>query len=323
MSDVLKSFGVSVDDLSAQTPEYNYPEVVEGRVANIDADFIAYQVACETRDELDGLAPRRSLDQMKEQVRSLAKHQQRLVGATSYVLFITPPASTKGGRDAVAITKPYQGNRKDKAKPEHLDAIRGYMGEELPSNVSLDQEADDALAQANYAAIKAGTPELTILCSKDKDLKMVPGYYYDYDAEEVKSCLDYFGYIEIDRSKSTAKVVGRGTKFFWAQCLMGDTADNIAGLPKAWVDGKPKAVGPIAAYKFLEDCKTDAECYDVVRELYRSSKHEWINWRTQEPCSWGEALYGDMQLLWMRRTKEDRVGDFLKEVLDDYVPWQE
>lgn len=316
----LTALGVDIGALPSQSPQY--PSVVAGRVANIDADFIAYQVACETKAELDGLKPRRSLEHMKKQVLSIALHQQKLVGAERYVLFITPPGSDKGGRDAYAVNKPYQGNRADKVPPEHLDAIRAYMGEECPSNISLNQEADDALAQANYAAIAAGTPELTVLCSKDKDLKMVPGYYYDFDAEEVKSCLDTFGYIEVDRSKSAAKVVGRGTKFFWAQCLMGDTADNIAGLPKCFVNGKDKSVGPVAAYNFLKDCEDDGQCYDVVRELWSTSRHEWINWKTQQPSTWGEALYGDMHLLWMRRTPDDRVDDFLKEVIEAYVPWK-
>jgi hypothetical protein len=280
-------------------------------------------VACETRDELDGIKPRRTLDQMKKQVISIAQHQMRLCGATRYVLFVTPPGSTKGGRNDYAVTRPYQANRSGKAAPEHLDAVRHYMGNDCQGDVSLYQEADDALAQSNYKAREAGTPELAVLCSKDKDLKMVPGYYYDYDAEEVRHLDNTFGYIEVDRSKSAAKVVGRGTKFFWTQCLMGDTADNIAGLPSAFINGKDKKIGPMAAFKLIDPCKTDLECYDVVRELFRNSRNEWVHWETQQPSTWAKALYGDMHLLWMRRTEDDRVDDFLREVIAEELPWLE
>jgi len=328
---VLKSLGIDPASLSGQTRESEYPTPVKGRVANIDADFIAYQVACETRDELDGIKPRRTLEDMKKQVKSIALHHQRTVGATEYVLFITPPGSTKGGRADYAVTKPYQGNRAEKTPPEHLDTIRAYMGEELPSVVSLDQEADDALAQANYLAIQAGTPELSVLVSQDKDLNMVPGYYYDFINKEVSSLDNSFGWIELYRpdkkpgakTKPAAKIIGRGTKYFWAQTLMGDTADNIAGLPSTFEDNKVKKVGTVAAFNYLADCTSDLECYDVVRKLYRQSKHEWVAWDTQQPVTWAQALYGDMHLLWMRRSPEDRVDAFLLEVLSEDVPWIE
>ena len=318
MSKLFDTLKIDPSNLAGQSRDAKYPKPVEGRVANIDADFLAYQVACETRKELDGLAPRRDLETMKAQVRSLATHYQKLAGATSYVLFITPSGSNKGGRAAYAVSKEYQANRSGRSTPpEHLSAIRGYMGEELPSSVSLEQEADDALAQANYRAIAAGTPELSVLMSKDKDLWMVPGYYYDFAAEAVEYEESTFGWIGVDRSKSSPKVVGRGTKYFWAQCIMGDAADNICGLPK-W--------GAVKAADILADASTDIECYDIVRELYQSSPHKWTNWKTGEPCSWGEALYGDMHLLWMRRTIDDRVDDFLKEVLatqEEELPWKE
>ena len=309
-------------------------------MANIDADFIAYQVACETRDELDGLKPRRTLEEMKKQVLSMAQYQMKQVGATRYVLYTTPAGSSKGGRPEQAVTRPYQGNRVgDKPKPEHLDTIRHYMGEECQGVVSLYQEADDALAQANYTALKNGTPELSVLVSKDKDLNMVPGYYYDFTFNEVRNLDEPFGYIEKyyppkkpgAKNKPAAKIIGRGTKFFWWQCLAGDTADNIAGLPTFYRSTSPRSAAPskcgaVAAFVLLQHAKTDRECYDIVRAAYEGSPHEWVHWATQKPVTWGEALYGDMQTLWMRRYPDDTVADFLKETLaapedENYVPW--
>ena len=60
---------------------------------------------------------------------------------------------------------------------------------------------------------------------------MVPGLHWDFDQEEIVSVGDPFGWLWIDDTKSSKTLKGWGTKFFWAQCLMGDAADNIKGLP--------------------------------------------------------------------------------------------
>ncbi len=311
---------MSAEDLSAHATGPNFPDPVTGRVAHIDADFMAYIAAADRKDELDGLKPMRTLDAKKQQVISMLIMQMRQVGATAYVAHITPPGSNKGGREDKAITKPYQANRTDRTKPADLDTIRAFIGEELPSIVHLNQEADDGMTQANYAACQAGTPELSVIVSKDKDLRMAPGLLWDFDEEVlVDNSEDTFGSIWIDRSKSSPKVLGWGTKFFWAQCLMGDPADNISGLPKYTrkKDGKSMLCGGVTAYNLLEDCTTDLECFSRVKELYEGSQYEWINWRTQEPCTWADALIGDMETLWMKRVVGESPLDWLQEISRD------
>lgn len=307
MSLVQEQFGV-VGDLPSQAEEFNYPKRVPGRVAHIDSDFLAHQVAAITVAEKDGTIPRRSLEDMKSAVQAGLRDQMLRVGAETYIAHITPKGSTKGGRAEMAVTKPYQANRNNREVPGELRLIHEYIKECLPSVAHMDQEADDGMAQANVAAIDRGERELSVILSKDKDLRMVPGLHYDYDTETVIDVEDPFGSIWIDRTKSAATLKGWGTKFFWAQCLMGDTADNIAGLPSIPPTGKstkPKTVGPVAAFKFLEDADTDRECFEIAKYLYASSTHEWLHHATQEPCRWAEALVGDMRTLWMRRYKTE------------------
>jgi hypothetical protein len=284
--------------LPDQVGEDIYPSPVSGRVAHIDADFMCYQVSAETRDEMDGIKPRRSLDDMKYNAQRGLEHLMRMTGSTSYVAHITPSGSNKGNRDVLALTKGYQANRKDKAKPEHLSTIRTFIGEELPSVVHLDQEADDGMAQANYNATDSN---LSVIVSKDKDLRMAPGLHWDFDDECIVDVDDPFGSIWVDRTKKSAKVLGWGTKFFWAQLLMGDTADNIAGLP---LDPDGKKVGPIAAHNYLEDCTSDWQCFLVMKYLWSNSPHVWTDYRDGSPSFWAKNMVGDMQLLWMRRKPE-------------------
>lgn len=292
-------------NLKPQLKENNYLEPVQGRVAHIDADFMCYQVSAETKDELEGLKPRKTVSDMMYNARQGLDHQMKLAGATSYIAHITPSASNKGNRDALALTKGYQANRKDVAKPEHLQAIRAYIGQSLPSMVHLDQEADDGMAQANYNAVDRN---LSVIMSRDKDLRMAPGLHWCYDDECIVDVDDPFGSIWIDRSKKTPKCLGWGTKFFWAQLLMGDTADNIAGLPNMTIEVagklKDKTVGAITAHKLIDHCKTDKECFEVIKKLYIESSYPWHDYRDGRLTFYALHMVSDMQLLWMRRTPD-------------------
>lgn len=233
--DVLAQFGLGGDDLAPQIEAVTYPKPTLGRVAHIDADFLAYMVSAESAEELDGTRPRKSFEEMQHNATEAVKHLTAMAGATDFRCHLTPSASTKGNRPAQAVQQEYQANRHDREKPEFLDAMRAYIASELRGVPHLDQEADDGLAQANYNAMGPGgawgDSNLSVIISKDKDLRMVPGLHMDWITGEHFCVGDHFGSIFLDDSKSTKKLSGWGTKFFWAQCLMGDTADNIKGIP--------------------------------------------------------------------------------------------
>ncbi len=317
MTDTLAQFGVRREEISPQFEEVQYPKPVEGRVAHIDADFLAYQVSAETRDELDGIRPRKTLEEMQHNARTAAEHLMRLAAATDYRCHLTPSASTKGGRPGQAVQQEYQANRAGREKPEFLDTIRAFIGQELNGVVHLDQEADDGMAQANYNAMGEsrswGKSNLSIIVSRDKDLRMVPGLHLDPEDDTIHCTGDPFGSLFLKEMKSGKKLLGWGTKFFWAQCLMGDTADNIRGLPAACgtlhteyqptvafkkdmaafvaaspedpklptlekkidaVRAKTKKVGPVLAYEMLKDVQTDRDCFELVRSAFIGLKEE-------------------------------------------------
>lgn len=308
--DALAQFGLGGGDLAPQIESVTYPKPTQGRVAHIDADFLAYMVSAESKDELDGTLPRKSFEEMQHNAREAVKHLTAMAGATDYRCHLTPSASTKGNRPAQAVQQEYQANRHDREKPEFLDAIRAFIASELQGIPHLDQEADDGLAQANYNAQGPrgawGDSSLSIIVSKDKDLRMVPGLHMDWETGEHFTVGDAFGSVWLDDSKSTKKLVGWGTKFFWAQCLMGDPADFIKGLPevagsihcglkptvayktalakvKAGAEGskldsakrvvaaaeaRTKKVGPAMAYDMLKDVRNDMDAFQVVKTAW-------------------------------------------------------
>ena len=348
MSDVLNSFGVQADAL---VPQRNATRKrVDENVAHIDGDFMCYQIAADTRDELDGIRPLRTLEYKQAQIEDKALELMERAGCGRFVLHVTPGASTKGGRAAQAVQKEYQAARLGKEKPGHLDAIRGSMGIGKfrfgEGMVHLDQEADDGLAQAGSHA-----PGKNIILSADKDLRMAPGMHMDLNTDEMIWVEPGdFGTIWIDDTKSSKKCVGYGPKFFWAQCLMGDTVDNIQGLPAmsgwdvqrlkdpelhgqnvrimglpdmqksvtdriqaAW--NKTKPCGQVGAYNALADVKSNKEAFEVVRDLFTNvatkSGYQFKHWQTSADVTPTQALLGDMRCLWMRLSKDP----------DDVVAW--
>jgi len=284
-----------------------------------------------------------------------------MAGAESYVLHLT--GADKGGRYDLATVKEYQANRKGKAKPKHLASLREYV-RGLPECLFHEhQEADDGMAQGNYAAFKAGTPDLSVICSADKDLKMCSGWHLDQQTGELKY-VDGYGEIELTEGKSK-KIKGYGTSFFWAQLLMGDTADNIPGLPKLGCDTqiryagfhtkaieklldtcscgdadkedaaaaklqqlKPKACGAVAAWHILGDAVDDQDAFTRVVQCYKDYYGEGVvKYKDyngiEHDTTAGGMLVEQMHLLWMRRVQG--TGDIMDFVkgIQDGRVWKD
>ena len=319
----------------------SYPEIVLGRVAHIDADFMCYETTAltaresryaerlnsdplaDTRPLGDESVPR-SFQDMKHNADLAIEKLRKLAGAEFYQCHLTPAGSSKGGRGRTAVIKEYQAQRAGE-KPAHLHDMRAYIAKAHNGVEHMSQEADDGLAQANYAF--RDQPEISVIVSQDKDLNMVPGYYLNYTTMAV----DYlpwdnsYGSIWIEQTvnpdtgkKRPKKLKGRGTAYFWAQCLMGDAVDNISGLPSTVnpSTGKGLSCGPVKAYDLLKDGKSDAEARDVVRGTWKDWPYEFKHWADPDGPSvpWWEALLGDMRSLWMRRTKGQDVTEWMRDI---------
>lgn len=157
-------------------------------------------------------------------------------------------------RYEVAKTKPYKGTRKN-PKPEHFYNIAQYLISEYDVVLSEDGlEADDMMCIE-----QARRGDETIICSRDKDLRICPGWHFSWECGNQRAIgpehTDRVGWLErIDK-----KVVGYGLKFFYYQMLVGDSADNIPGL-KGW--------GTVGAFKLLDPLKTEEELFKAVKSKY-------------------------------------------------------
>lgn len=322
--------GIDLDGLAHDAELIYFPEQVKGRTVHIDADFLAYQCTFEKKGEY------KSYEDMQHNAEQAVDTLRSLAAAEFVHLHLTPSTSNKGGRYGLAIQKPYQGNRVDKPKPRYLGIMREWLAKRYTGTLHQFCEADDGMSSAQYKAIKEGNRDLSIIASKDKDLSMVPGLHVDWDTGEIVDAGD-FGTVWHDTAKN--KLKGFGQKFFWAQMLTGDTADNIQGLPavtapylnvikptkdiekaqailqspnsnpaqkaKALLTlstRKPGACGPATAIRLLEDMTNHKRAFSFVKELYQDYGKQvgFKHYSDGRDIPWGNVLVSEAQLLWMR-----------------------
>ena len=174
---------------------------------------------------------------------------------------------TPNFRYEVAKTKPYKGTRKN-PKPFHFYNILFYLMAEYDVRVSEGGlEADDMVCIEQCRSDKD-----TIICSRDKDLRICPGWHFSWECGGQRSLgpteTDELGWLEMHEKKDKRgkvvdrKVFGYGLSFFYYQMLVGDSADNIPGLPK-W--------GPAKAFNVLNGLETKEEMLQAVKSLYKET----------------------------------------------------
>lgn len=169
----------------------------------------------------------------------------------SPVLYITEGPTF---RFDIAKKKPYKGTRKEN-KPWHYKNLTVHMIDTLGAKVVHGIEADDQMAIDHVSSNST-----TILCSRDKDLRQVPGWFYSWELGNQPSfgpeLITKEGWIKLGKKRD--KIVGTGLAFFYSQVLTGDAVDNIPGLP---------GCGPVAAFEMLSG-KTPEEQLKAVLDAY-------------------------------------------------------
>lgn len=197
-------------------------------------------------------------------------------------------------RDKVAKKKVYKGSRKSE-RPKHYINLVEYVCATRDVITATGCEADDLLSIHQCAS----EPLTTIICSRDKDLKIVPGMHFGWAAGLQKQFGPAQVYEEgtLDISTNGKKVEGTGLKFFYSQVLTGDKTDDYPGLPRC---------GPVKAYKILSECKGEEEMFNAVYEAYKSYYGD------EQECSYASGppkchveMNEQCQLAWMVQERDE------------------
>jgi hypothetical protein len=221
----------------------------------IDSDILLYEVgfAAETGWLGDGYVP---FDYVAELLDNRIGNICAMVEATEPpILYLTGKGNF---RFDIAKRTPYKDRPNN--KPWHYKNIKAYIKGKYDYVESEGMEADDLMALQ-----QTERPNETIICSRDKDLRAVPGWQYGWELGNQPQfgplLVDSIGHIRLSDKRD--KVIGYGGLFFYAQCLTGDSVDSIPGL-----GGK---TGPVKAMRILEGATTLEEAFKLVQEAYRAS----------------------------------------------------
>lgn len=262
--------------------------------ALIDGDILVYEagMAAEIGWKSDGIAP-------FEYVEGLLESSVTTICAAAKcneppLIFLS---TDNNFRYNIATTRPYKGTRKRGARPFHYDNIRAYLPARWDTIICDGFEADDGMSIYQYSNLHKKN---TIICSRDKDLWIVPGWHYTWgrglQPEAGPTWVDELGWLELHSRVVTPsnpakkpytvhKCKGAGLKFFYAQCIMGDPVDNIPGLPGS---------AAMSAFNTINPCNSEKECHEAVKELYK------IYTEGDEEKA-NSYLLEQAQLLWMVR----------------------
>jgi 5'-3' exonuclease len=141
----------------------------------------------------------------------------------------------------------YKANR-TAPKPRHLTAVKQHLRDKYNAQVSDGCEADDLLGIAQCSQ------QNTIICSIDKDLRMIPGWHYSFEISG-KGWNRPAEKVQVEEFD--------GLKKFYTQILTGDSTDNIKGA---------SGIGKVKAARILESCGTEAELLEAVAEQFSSEE---------------------------------------------------
>lgn len=218
-------------------------------LALVDGDIIPYEfggmVQLEDPDEpLAWEIVRKMVDDRIHQI-------MEATNATEYSMYLTDSASNF--RMTAATILPYKGHRKTE-KPYHWEAVRQHLIDNWNAEVQVGIEADDRLGIEQYkTAVSNGIGGeadawTTVICSRDKDLHMIPGWHYSWPAGKQQERLWF-------QDETNA------IRCFYRQLLTGDTTDNILGL--YGVGGKSKLV------LRLEELDSELDMFRLVHKAYK------------------------------------------------------
>ena len=202
-------------------------------LALVDADIVAYRTSASAEHEPEDIAILR-VDSMMREILQMTESDE-------YICFLTGQNNFR-----YDIYPEYKANRKDKPKPVHLQACRDYLVEAWNAEISDGCEADDLIG---IAATNCEDPMAFIICSIDKDLKMIAGNHYNFVTKErvFVSPLD-------------------GLRSFYKQLILGDVSDNIPGF-----DGKARQKWPKFMqhhHDMIDNLDNELDMYEYITTIY-------------------------------------------------------
>lgn len=177
-------------------------------------------------------------------------------GADDARLFVSGEGNFRKEIDAT-----YKANRTNKPSPKWREALSKHLVDLWGAVECHGYEADDG------CGIHQRYDGSTIICGIDKDLLQIPGLHYQWPIVKKGKTVRQALYHDID--------VETGWRNLFTQALVGDTSDNIKGVP---------GIGKEKAAKILEWYETREDMHEAVLVEYVSVGKDWQErfWTTMD-----------------------------------------
>lgn len=215
----------------------------------IDADLVAYRCAATVSEDMDRDIAFYRMDVLIQQIIEATE-------GASYSLYLTGKNNFRK-----KINPEYKANRKDTVPPVYLQDCRQYLVDNHYAVISDGCEADDLLGISQNKD--------TIICSLDKDLRMIPGNHYNWTK------------VELDKVTKQD-----GLRHFYKQMLAGDRSDNVFGF-----DGIARATIPKFIDKLIEPLNDEQDMFDVVYDKYNQDAQRFV---MNANCLWIQRNPGEI-----------------------------
>jgi len=193
----------------------------------LDADIICFRGAFSAEDDEEFVANARSEGIIRDICQTL--------GSEDVELWLSGNNNFRYG-----VYPEYKANRITAKRPRWEKEVKRFLTESWGAQWSDGCEADDMLGLRSMELQAQGSP--VCIVTIDKDLDMIPGDHYNFVKKE-----KYYVTNE------------EAIRFFYYQCLIGDTADGIKGVP---------GIGPKKAKNILDACNSEEEYYWAVRDKF-------------------------------------------------------
>lgn len=241
----------------------------------------------------------------------LIDEHKGMTGCESNLFYVSKASGTPNFRHKIATLQPYKGNRQGR-KPAALEAVRKHAYTHPDVKVPRGSiEVDDRVMAM---ARKAG--ERGLVVAGDKDVLQASGcwvLHLDNHESPVWSDPASVGCLY----NKDGKADGLGWLWLLHQCIVGDSADNYAGV---------KGCGPKVSLEVLSKyshhpIERIIEPITAVATLYHDvygDNYTYFNHQTQQEhtASWRDILIEMMHLAYMRdkETVECPLINIVKEI---------
>lgn len=200
------------------------------KLAIVDANYLIYHAAWKSRE-----FPLASTTELRLLLRGLLERLQ--TGIPEVILFADskedPPEDFQTRAQLYSKIRTYKGNRHDDPRIlEVKELVREALMEWTVHYPGY--EADDLVYTAwtqNHLLV----PDKLLIVSADKDMDQIPGWHYDPVKDK-----EYF--VTPDQA----------TYNFWLQMMVGDSVDNIRGIPKVGGVTAGRILVPLETHRYSQ-----------------------------------------------------------------------